>query len=283
MTAKPVDDRTCALGEGPLWHPERKQLYWFDIVGKRLHRDDGKEWQFDQHVSAAGWVDRDHLLIADQTSLFKFNTETAAQTSICALEDDDPDTRSNDGRADPWGGFWIGTMRLDGRSAGGAIYRYYKGELRQLFAPLSITNAIAFAPDKSCAYWGDTGPQKVFRVALDKDGWPAAPPTIFLDLAADDLNPDGAIVAADGSFLNAQWGASRVARYTADGAFIEAFDLPTSHVTCPALGGQDLRTLYATSATQGLTEEQLAHQPHAGKTFKIETNIEGLPEYQVIL
>ena len=283
MIATPIDDRVCDLGEGPLWHPERQELLWFDIIRKRLHCSTGQTWQFDQHVSAAGWIDFEHLLIADQNSLFKFSLENGTRIHICDLEADDPTTRSNDGRADPWGGFWIGTMRLDGGSSGGAIYRYYKGELRQLFAPLSITNAIAFAPDERCAYWGDTGPQKVFEVALDSDGWPKSPPRVFLDLAAENLNPDGAIVAADGSYLNAQWGASRVARYDKNGSFIEAFNLPTSHVTCPALGGPDLCTLFVTSAQQGLSAAQLEGKPDAGKTFAIETGVKGIPEYQVIL
>ena len=277
------DSNACQLGEGPLWHPERGQLFWFDIIGKRLHCNDNLMWQFDEHVSAAGWVDSNHLLIASETALIKFNIETGAQHEICALEQDDPNTRSNDGRADPWGGFWIGTMRKDGGVAGGAIYRFYQGELRQLFAPLSITNAITFAPDKGYAYWGDTAAGKVFKVALDKDGWPAAPPTVFLDMKEHGLNPDGAIVAADGSYLNAQWGASRVARYDQHGAFLEAFSFPTSHITCPAFGGPNLNLLIATSARQGLDATQLEAEPLAGQTFSIQTNIKGLPEYQVLL
>ena len=283
MTARIHDDHACHLGEGPLWHPERNQLFWFDINGKRLHCDDNSTWQFDRHVSAAGWIDRNHLLIASEAELFKFNLETNAYDEICALEDDDPDTRSNDGRADPWGGFWIGTMRKDNPVNGGAIYRYYKGQLEELYAPLSIPNGIAFAPDKSCAYWADTRPAKIFRVALDKDGWPKAAPELFLNLAEQGLNPDGAIVAADGSYLNAQWGAGRVARYDPDGAFIEAFDVPTSHTTCPAFGGSDMTTLFVTTAQQGLPPKQLAQQRDAGKTFAIDTEIKGLAEYQVKL
>ncbi len=281
--AEVFDSRPCQLGEGPLWHPELEKLFWFDILSKQLHCDDDRMWQFDEHVSAAAWVDKDHLLIASETALLKFNLETGEQTELCALEADDPSTRSNDGRADPWGGFWIGTMHKEARPASGAIYRYYQGELRQLFAPLTITNAICFAPDKSCAYWGDTAAAKVFKTVLDDDGWPAAPPIVFLDMKEHGLNPDGAIVAVDGSVLNAQWGASRIARYGSDGQFIEAFQFPTSHITCPAFGGPDMTTLIATSARQGLSEEQLNAERLAGQTFSIQTQIKGLPEYQVIL
>ena len=105
------DDRRCELGEGPLWHPGRNQLFWFDILGKRLlTRTDGgaRDWQFPDLVSAAGWVDDRSLLIASESALFRFDLDSGARSDLCALEADRPDTRSNDGRADPQGGFWIG-------------------------------------------------------------------------------------------------------------------------------------------------------------------------------
>jgi len=69
------DDRPCELGEGPLWHPERQQLFWFDIINKRMMARQGQtrqSWDFDEYVSAAGWVDRDTLLIASETGLWRF-------------------------------------------------------------------------------------------------------------------------------------------------------------------------------------------------------------------
>ncbi|MEC9469874.1 MAG: SMP-30/gluconolactonase/LRE family protein, partial [Pseudomonadota bacterium] len=139
------DERQCTLGEGPLWHPERQQLFWFDILNKRLlSRDNGTEktWQFDEYVSAAGWVSRTELLIASSSKLFLFNLETEASAKICDLEADNAVTRSNDGRADPKGGFWIGTMGFGAEKNAGSIYRYYKGELRKLFSDITISNAI---------------------------------------------------------------------------------------------------------------------------------------------
>ena len=101
------DDRVCALGEGPLWHPIRQQFFWFDIVGKRLltRTDAGpQEWQFDENVSAAGWIDNDTLLMASETGLWRFSLIDGSCELVVSLEADNPVTRSNDGRADPWGG-----------------------------------------------------------------------------------------------------------------------------------------------------------------------------------
>jgi len=113
MTTDVFDDRACVLGEGPLWHPERQQLFWFDIMaGHLLTKVDGEaqSWAFDELVSAAGWIDHDRLLIASETALYSFDLTTEEQEYIQPLEIGNTVTRSNDGRADPWGGFWIGTM-----------------------------------------------------------------------------------------------------------------------------------------------------------------------------
>ncbi len=121
-TATLWDDRACKLGEGPLWHPERKQLFWFDILGQKLltRTDSGPiEWHFDEIVSAAGWVDDSTLLIASETALFTFDLNSAESEFIAPLEADTPATRSNDGRADPWGGFWIGTMSKTAETGAG--------------------------------------------------------------------------------------------------------------------------------------------------------------------
>ncbi|MEM5582833.1 SMP-30/gluconolactonase/LRE family protein [Roseibium sp. AS2] len=274
------DDRTCRLGEGPLWHPERRQLFWFDILNRRLlSRDNGtpRTWQFGEYVSAAGWVSRSELLIASQSKLFLFDLETEASSKVCDLEADDAVTRSNDGRADPKGGFWIGTMGINAEKAAGAIYRFHKWELRKLFDGVTISNAICFSPDGRTAYFADTATQVIQKVALDHDGWPSGAPETFVDLAAGDLNPDGAVVDSDGYLWNAQWGAGRVARYAPDGRFVEEIKLPASQITCPAFGGDDLKTLFATSAAEGLSGAV------DGKTWLTEAAVRGQVEHRVVL
>lgn len=270
------DETQCQLGEGPLWHPVRKQLFWFDILGYRLHTKD-QHWQFDTFVSAAGWVDEKTLMVASAQALHHFDIETGAHHEICGLEADNPVTRSNDGRADPQGGFWIGTMGVNAEQDAGAIHRYYKGALRQLFAPITISNAICFAPDGKTAYFTDTPTQKIMRVSLDAEGWPLGDPTCHIDLSGTDYRPDGAVVDADGNLWNAQWGAGRVAGYAADASFIESIDFAADQTTCPAFGGDDLTTLFCTSAAVGVTG------PGQGKTFTTLTRYTGQAEHQVLL
>ena len=163
------DATKCALGEGPLWHPARKQLFWFDILGKRLHTTDHC-WDFDTYVSAAGWIDHDTLIVASAKGLHRFDIKTGDHSLLCHLENDNPVTRSNDGRADPQGGFWIGTMGINAEMGAGSIYRYYKGCVRNLYTNLQITNSICFAPAGDTAFFTDTNTQMIMSVALDADG-----------------------------------------------------------------------------------------------------------------
>ena len=286
MTAQVFDGRTCSLGEGPLWHPLRNQLFWFDILDKRLltlGTNGPISWQFDEYVSAAGWVDEDTLLMASASGLWRLDLATGDRKLVCPLEQNNTVTRSNDGRADPWGGFWIGTMGIQAEPAAGAIYRYYQGTLKRLFSDITISNAICFAPNRSYAYFTDTPTRQVMRVPLDRNGWPTTEPSVFIDLRSDRLNPDGAVVDAQGNLWIAQWGAGRIAGYDVQGRFLRALEMPAIQVTCPAFGGAEYAAMYVTTAADGVAPEVMEHAPMQGMTFKIDAGITGLPEPKVIL
>lgn len=281
MTAAEVFcDRPCELGEGPLWHPLRGQLFWFDILGRRLltrTAEGPQAWSFPEHVSAAGWIDADHLLIATETALRRFHIPSGEHEKVADLDAHDPDARSNDGRADPAGGFWIGTMGKRAEPGRGAIRRFHRGEVELLFPGITIPNAICFSPDGRLAYFADTPERRILRVELDAEGWPSGRPEVFVDLSAEGLNPDGAVTDAEGALWNAQWGAGRVARYLPDGRFDRAIPVGGLHASCPAFGGEDLRTLFVTTAQEGLT----APDPRQGLTYHCTPGVAGRPEPQV--
>jgi sugar lactone lactonase YvrE len=280
------DNRLCTLGEGPLWHPEREQMFWFDIVNQKMlsqDRDGPREWRFPEMVSAAGWVDQDVLLIAGERDLFLFDIESEEVETVCLLEQDKPKNRPNDGRADPFGGFWIGTMGKTEALGAGAIYRFYRGEIRKLYDGISIPNSICFPPDGKSAYFSDTVTQKVMRVALDESGWPKTAPEVFLDLTAQGLYPDGAVIDAAGVMWLAQWGASRVAAYAPDGSFLREVKFPAPHTSCPAFAGPNLAALICTTAQQGMSPGALLQFPQSGSVFIAEGISKGQREHQVIL
>ena len=277
------DNRACQLGEGPLWHPVREQLFWFEITGRRLLTRKGEkaqEWHFAEMVSAAGWTGDDTLFIASETGLFEFDLGSGERTPVCALEANNTATRSNDGRADPQGGFWIGTMSKTEEPAAGNIYRWYRGELRRLYPRISIPNAICFTPDGRTAHFADTATGCVMRVSLDAQGWPKGQPETHLDLRAEGLNPDGAVVDAEGRLWLAEWGAARVSAYAPDGARVMTVAFPAPHTSCPAFGGT---TMYCTTALHHMTEAARMAIPDAGRTFAASNVAQGQSEHKVIL
>jgi sugar lactone lactonase YvrE len=245
-------------------------LFWFDILQRKLltRTDAGPgEWRFDRIVSAAGWVDADRLLIASERDLFTFDIVTGEQAFVVALDAGDDRTRSNDGRADPHGGFWIGTMGKRAEKGAGAIWRYHRGALRKLFAGITIPNSQCFSPDGRTAHFSDTVTGRVLRVALDSQGWPVAEPETYLDLTAEGLNPDGAVIDGAGNMWLAEWGAARVACYAPGGERVMSVHVDAPHTSCPAFGGPDLTTLYCTTALEHMDPAARAARPQAGKTF----------------
>lgn len=276
-----LDHTGCELGEGAFWHPERGEFFWFDIMGRKLYRHDGESVEardLPMLFSAAGWIDRETLVLSGEEGLFRYNLVTSLLSPLFLIEADDASTRSNDGRADPWGGFWASTMGRKAERGAGSIYRYFRGTLRELHEGITIPNAICFDADRSLGYFADSARQKVWKQALDSEtGWPVAAPEIFLDLKADGLVPDGAVTDVEGNVWIAHWGAGIVACYNPDGERIGKIAVPATQASCPAFGGTDLSTLYVTTAQEGMDAAALAADAHAGKTFHYKVEARGVP------
>ncbi|CAM3914234.1 SMP-30/Gluconolactonase/LRE-like region domain-containing protein [Bordetella tumbae] len=263
------DSRPCHLGEGALWHPRREMLFWFDILDNRLlgrGADGIYQAELPERHSAAAWIDADRLLLASETGLWCFDLDSRQRVRVAEIEAHDATTRSNDGRADPWGGFWIGTMGKQAQSGAGALYRFFRGRLVRLRAGLTIPNAICFAPDRSLAYFADTAIQRVWQWQLDPEGWPMNDPQVFMDFAAAGLYPDGAVTDADGALWIAHWGAGWVGHYDVAGTCLARRDLPSPQPTCPAFGAG---RLYVTSAWEGMSSPAREDYPLAGQTFDL--------------
>ena len=186
-------------------------------------------------------------------------------------------------------------MSKAGDMGQGTLYRWVAGpdggDLRVLETGLSTPNAICFDKARACAYWADTKTRIIWRQPVDpKTGWPQGEKSVFVNLQATaespEHKPDGAVVDAQGCLWSAQWGSARVARYSPDGAFLDAITLPTGHTSCPAFGGADMTTLFVTTAQQKLPKDRPDWQEKAGQTFAIAELARGLtgqPEPKMLL
>lgn len=290
QTARLLIDSQCALGEGPIWHAGRQQLFFFDINEQTLFAVTAAgeivdSWLFNETVAAAAIVDDHTLALATDTGLKQFDLTTGGMNRINEIEADNPQTRTNDSRVHPSGAFWIGTMtRSEQEAPIGSVYHYRAGTLTTLKSGISIPNATCFSPDGTIAYWTDTPTQKIMQCATDPaTGLPIGAWTLFADVSEGRGYPDGAVVDSQGYLWNAKWGGSCVVRHAPDGSIDRIVEVPVSQVTCPAFGGADLKTLFITTAAKNLTAEQLAVEKVAGGLFAIDVDVAGQAETPIQL
>lgn len=284
------DATKCELGEGVFWHPLRNSLFWFDILNRKLCERDRhsgangprRVWEFDEIVSAGGWIDEHRLLLASESGLYDFDLRDASFRRLCNLEIDMPENRSNDGRADRLGGFWIGTMHKEAREGKGSIYRWFQGELRKLFDNITIPNALCFSQDGDYAYFADSPKQLVWKIPLDWQGWPKGNKEIFLDYRGQGFFPDGAVIDSQGWFWIALWGAGKVVAYNQHNQLQAEILFPTPHISCPAFGGSQSQQFFVTSAMENLTSLERS-KPEAGVVFIHKTKYTGIPEPAVVI
>lgn len=290
LVAELFIDCRCELGEGPFWNPLLGRLFWFDILNQSLFsaRPDGHivdRFTFKEPASAAGIVDHETLLVAQAGALMRFDIAKDECTPVVELEEDRPGNRTNDGRVNRAGGFWIGTMSRRGSHdrGHGAVYQYRDGQLQTVLTGITIPNSICFAPDGRTAYFADTVTDTIRKCEIDPaTGMPVGQWQEFA-VTTGQGSPDGSVVDSEGYLWNARWGAGLVVRHAPDGSVAGVVELPVSRVTCPAFGGEDLRTLYITTAREGMTEQELQREPLAGSLFSVRVDVPGQAETPVKL
>ncbi|KKC39325.1 hypothetical protein WH87_03650 [Devosia epidermidihirudinis] len=289
-TAKLLVDSQCQLGEGPIWHEGRQQLFFFDINEQTLFAvtEDGEiadQWLFNEIVAAAAVLDDNTLVLATETGLKGFDLATGGLARINEIEADNAATRTNDSRVHPSGAFWIGTMtKSEEEAAIGSVYHYRAGELSTIKSGIRIPNATCFSPDGKIAYWTDTPTRKIMQCATDPaTGLPIGEWTLFADVSDHRGWPDGAVVDSEGYLWNARWGGNCVVRHAPDGSIDRVIEVPVSQVSCPAFGGKDLKTLFITTAAKNLTPEQVAEEKVAGGLFAIKVDVAGQAEPRITL
>lgn len=278
-TATLLLDSRCELGEGILWCERRNLLYWTDILAGRLWRLDldsrrHRSWQLPEALGCLALAGDGRLLLGLANGLHAADPEAHLDEEqlplqlLAEVEADDPFTRINDGRSDRHGNFVFGTKgeHPDGQPRG-RLYQWSSAQgLRSLpLPPLAIPNAICFSPDGRRLHFCDSADGRILACNYDPHHARTGPPEVFV-AAEPGIEPDGAVIDDDGHLWNAQWGGSRVLRFTARGTVERVVRLPTRHVTCCVLGND---ALYVTSARHGLEAATLAAEPLAGGVFML--------------
>ena len=283
FSADPLFHVQNALGEGPLWHPTENCLYWVDIVaGDLYHSDPGLSNFTKKHF-------------ATSLGAFGFRTDggfilaTGQGFSLWDEHEDEPhilwnplpsrdDVRMNDGKVDPAGRFWAGSMDFNQQQ--GQLYRLDPDERQHcLLDNIGISNGLDWSPDHKTMYYTDSYDSTIyaFDYAYASGAIHNRRPFVQLPNDRRHIVPDGLCVDVEGCIWSAQWNGGQVVRYDKQGKPILIVKVPVQHTTSCCFGGENNSRLFITSARGELTAEQAASQPLAGDIFTFQTQTQGLP------
>lgn len=281
-------DAKALLGEGPIWDARRQALYWVDIPAGKVHIFDpatGRDRSLDVGQPVGTIVPRRSggAMVALRDGFAALDLETGALTMIADPEADQPLNRFNDGKCDPAGRFWAGTMRqAEDRAGKGSLYRLDPDlSVHKMWSNVTVSNGIAWSLDARTMYYIDTPTRMVVAFEYDLATGAIANPRPVIHTPDGPGSPDGMTIDAEGMLWVAYWDGWRVVRWNpATAEALAVIEMPVQRPTAAWFGGPNLDELYITSARTGLSEEALAQQPHAGSLFVARPGVRGLPAFE---
>lgn len=280
-----VLDARAELGEGPVWHAAAGTLYWVDLFAGIVHH-------YQPASGIAGRVEVGEfvgcvvpragggLLAATASGIYHLDPVSGAKTRVAAVEADRPETHFNDGKVDPAGRFWFGSIAVDRTTD--TLGHLYSLEpdltVTRRLSGIDNTNGMDWSPDGRTMYYIDSLTRQVTAFDYDAASGAIANPRPAVTLPADRGVPDGMTVALDGTLWVAHWGGGCVTRWhPATGALLQTIPVPANLTTSCAFAGPALDQLYVTTARYGQDGPALAAQPHAGGLFRLRTAARGRP------
>lgn len=292
-----ISDRPDALGESPFWHPTEGRLYWVDVDGRRLRRcvpgATVESWPMPSEPGCVAPIAGGGLVIALRQGIYRAAGWGAPLQEWVRFDHDASTTRLNDGKADPVGRMWAGTLYEPRDAARAVLWSVdgrgsHKPRVALRAAGAVVANGLAWSPDARRVYWADT-PRHVIRMwdwdavsgamtherkfrqfAPKPAGWQPGDPGYL-------GRPDGAAVDNEGFYWCAMYEGQRLLRLAPDGAIDRELPLPVGCPTMPCFGGEDLRTLFVTSARQGQPPARLEALPWSGCVIAMRVDVPGLP------
>lgn len=285
MDAEIVLDARAELGEGTLWDIQQQHLFWIDILGKKLHfytpeTGENNTFSFDQPVGTVVPKSETEVLLALHDGIYSFNYTTENLFRISDLEAERKGNRFNDGKCDPLGRFWIGSVSCDCNVPGaGSLYRI-EADLRvtKILSDLTIANGICWSSRKNEMYYIDSPTHEVWRFDYDPSTGDITNRSTVVYIPEEEGIPDGMTIDSQDNLWVAHFGGGKIGCYSSStGKKLSEVSVPARQVTSCAFGGPKLDTLYISTARVGLDDSALRKQPLAGGLFQAFPGVQGVP------
>lgn len=276
-------DLPCETGEGPLWHPDERALFWLDIPPGRVYRFDpvtGDNILVYEHDGEIGG-----MTIQQGGGLLLFCTagriiqwESGVVTTVIDEIPAERETRFNDVIADPAGRVYCGTMpKPDGMAA---LYRLdTDGSIRLIYDDIAQSNGMGFTADEQSMFLTDTRFRAIYRMDYDRESGELSNRRAIIRTPQDNGAPDGMAVDASDTIWSARWGGHGLYRYSPEGELVGQVRFPVRNVSSIAFGGEDYAMAYVTTATGGAERgEEIGDL--AGSLFAVDLGVRGKPPYR---
>ena len=287
MQVEILTDPMDHLGENPLWSEELQMLFWLDISRCKLKRlnEGGEVLETDlaQRPGSMAFLPNGELLLGMGDGIFSVDPVRGRQARIFDAPFADK-VRFNEGKCDPTGRFWFGSMQnnfgpdgedLPVEDALGGLYSFDGKDCHQHLGGIAIANTLAWSPKGDKLYFADSLQNAIYCFDFESESGAISNQSIFFQPEGLGL-PDGSAMDREGCIWNARWGAAEIVRITPEGNIDKRISLPALQPTSCAFGGRDNKTLYVTTARAGLDENQLKNYPDSGAILAIDTGVEGM-------
>ena len=286
MNPKLVLEAKSELGEGPSWDSRKGVLYWVDIFRGLVHvydpdKSKDRVVQAGRYVSSVVPRKSGGVAITLQHGFYRLNLEEGKPSLLVGVEENLARNRFNDGKCDPAGRFWAGTMDIEEKSPLAALYVLEKRKgVKKVLEGVTISNGLGWSPDKRTMYYIDTPTRCISAFDYSERTGDIENRRTAIDMSGQPGYPDGMAVDGEGMIWVAHWGGWRVTRFNPQtGKALEYVEMPASQVTSCCFGGEELRQLYVTTARAGISPDALAKEPQAGGLFMFEVDVRGLPTF----
>lgn len=281
LSAEPLFEVRCQLGEGPLWHPRERCLYWVDILNQNLCRSDPALTQterihFQTSIGAFGFREAGGFVLATGAGFAFWDFNQPEPEFFWNPLPARPGVRMNDGKVDPAGRFWAGS--IDTAQAEAELYRLDPdGSQHTLLHQIGISNGLGWSPDRKTMYATDSFHSTIYAFDYDLETGVITHRRPFVHLLQDnrEIVPDGLCVDAEGYLWSAQWNGWQVIRYDPQGTPVLTVKIPVQRPTSCCFGGDHNDQLFITSSRADFNAKELHNQPHAGDVFVVQTGTQG--------
>lgn len=271
------------LGEGAFWNHQEQRLYWVDIEGKKVHLFDPSKntnTTFDT-PSRVGTIvpkNKEEAVIALEDGIYMINTSNGEITLLSDVESDMMFNRFNDGKCDPNGNLWIGSMHLDQSAPKASLYKVdEKGLAKKMLDSVTISNGIVWTKDRRTMYYIDTPTGHIRAFDFDAYHSTISNERVVVIIPESLGFGDGMAIDAEDKLWVGLWNGNAVARFDPiSGELIEKIEVPAHNVTSCSFGGNNFDTLYITTSSLDMTEKEKMKYPFAGSLFMVKPGVKGV-------